>query len=121
MPKPDDLKRPSQSSASGSAVKKIKRSNTMIQDLPIEMFLKVVEILTLHEIMRNCTKVCRLWRERVALFILRPKLDKLAKAHWVFKMKIQAEGWTEESDDIDLILSLYDQYQSFSSKIYFQW
>ena len=91
-------------------------SNTRINDLPIEMLLEIFESLSLHELVVNVSKTCLQWREIITQFILRPKILRLAKVNKAFKKNIEEDGWTEDSNDTDLILSLYQKYEFHSSK-----
>ena len=87
-----------------------------IHVLPTEMILKIFENLTLYQTVVNCSKTCIRWREIVALFVLRPKLLKLSKANHKFRMDAEYQGWTEECENVELILSLYIKYDHFASK-----
>ena len=76
---------------------------TRIDDLPIEMILEIFKNLTLQEIVFTCSKTSTKWRETCAVFILRPKLLKLARVNGKFRRENEEDGWTEECEDIDLI------------------
>ena len=87
-----------------------------IKDLPTEMLVMILENVPLHELVSNCSKTCIKWREIVALFIMKEKVNKLATTHLVFKIKIEQQGWSKDCTDIDLILSLYGMYEYNTSK-----
>ena len=91
-------------------------ANIVINDLPLEMLLEILEYLNLHEAVDNASKTCQLWKEAVAQHILGPEVKKLACNNRKFKGDIMAKGWTEETKDTDLILSLYQDYEYWSSK-----
>ena len=91
-----------------------------ICDLPIEMRLEILEKLSLHELVVNSSKTCHQWRNDIGHHILAPKILALANAHRMFKMIIFAKGWEEEStNDAELLLSLYAEYEVFASKYFF--
>ena len=91
-------------------------TNTPINYLPVEMMLEIFENLSLHELVVNSSKTCLRWREIISQFILAPKIMRLANANGTFKKEIKEVGWTEESNDTELILSLYQKYEYCSSK-----
>ena len=93
-----------------------KKQATGIDDLPVEMFLQIFENLSLRETVINCANTCTDWRETIAQFILGPKLLRLARINGKFKRDIEEDGWTEEGNDTDLILSLYGKYEDYKRK-----
>ena len=93
---------------------------TFLNDLPDEMLLSIFEYISLHELVVKYSKTCLQWRDIIAQFILRTKILRLAKTNGLFKREIQQEGWTEEDQEADFILSLYPKYEFHSSKLHFQ-
>ena len=93
-------------------------NTTRINDLPIKMQLMILENISLHELVVNSSKVCFQWQETIAHFIMGPKLLRLANVNGKFKRDIKEDGWTEEAQESDFILSLYPKYQFFSSEVY---
>ena len=91
---------------------------TFINDLPDEMLLSIFEYLSMHELVKY-SKTCLQWRDIIAQFILRTKILRLAKTNGLFKREIQQEGWTEEAQDSDFIMSLYPKYEFRASKLHF--
>ena len=91
-----------------------------VNDLPDEMLLSIFEYLSLHELVVKYSKTCLQWRDIIAQFILRTKILRLAKTNGLFKREIQQEGWTEEDQESEFILSLYPKYEFHSSKLHFQ-
>ena len=91
---------------------------TFLNDLPDEMLLSIFQYLSLHELVVY-SKTCLQWRDIIAQFILRTKILRLAKTNGLFKREIQQEGWTEEDQESDFILSLYPKYEFHSSKLHF--
>ena len=92
-----------------------------ICDLPIEMRLEILEKLNLHELVVNSSKTCHQWRDDIAQHILAPKILALAEVNEKFKMEIKEKGWAEEqaNNPTELIMSLYDNYDHFTSKFFF--
>ena len=91
-----------------------------ICDLPIEMRLEILEKLSLHELVVNSSKTCHQWRDDIAQHILAPKILDLAEVNQKFKMDIKEKGWAEEANNTtELIMSLYDKYEHFTSKYFF--
>ena len=93
---------------------------TFIYDLPDEMLLSILENISLHELVVKYSKTCLQWRDIIAQFILRTKILRLAKTNAMFKREIQQEGWTEEDQESDFILSLYPKYEFHTSKLHFE-
>ena len=95
-------------------------TNASICDLPIEMRLEILEKLSLHELVVNSSKTCHQWRDDIAQHILGPKILALAKVNEKFKMDIKEKGWAEEANNpTELLMSLYNKYEYFSSKYNF--
>ena len=91
---------------------------TFINDLPDEMLLSIFQYLSLHDLVVY-SKTCLQWRDIIAQFILRTQILRLAKTNGLFKREIQKEGWTDEAEESDFILSLYPNYEFHTSKLHF--
>ena len=89
-------------------------AETKISDLPIEMILMILENLTLNELVNNSSRTCLQWRDVISQFILRPQILRLANDNGKFRRDIQEDGWTEEAQGSDFILSLYPKYEMYS-------
>ena len=93
---------------------------TFVQDLPNEILVTIFEKICLHELVTNCANICGRWRELVAQRILGPKINKLAKINRKFRMDIKDAGWVEEANNpTELLMSLYNKYEHFTSKFFF--
>ena len=93
---------------------------TFVQHLPNEVLVIIFEQISLHELVTNCANICVRWRELVAQRILGPKITKLANDNGKFKMHIKEKGWVEEANNpTELIMSLYNKYEHFTSKYFF--
>ena len=90
----------------------------LINDLPDEMLLSIFQYFSLHELVVY-SKTCLQWRIIIARWILRLKISRLAQTNGLFKREIQQEGWTEEAQQSDSILSLYTKYEFHTSKAAF--
>ena len=82
-------------------------SSPEINDLPVEMLVEILEKLPLPEIVAYCVKVCTEWQHAIAKYILRPKIENLADVNAMFKTAIEKEGWNEDVNEPDMIISLY--------------
>ena len=71
-------------------------------NLPTETIVQIFKNIALHDLVDNCSRTCLRWREIIALFLVRPRIQRL--------------GWKEETNDIDLILSGYQKYELRFSK-----
>ena len=90
---------------------------TFVQHLPNEVLVIIFEQISLHELVTNCANICVRWRELVAQRILGPKIKKLAKVNRKFRMDIKEAGWAEEGKNpTELLMSLYNKYDHFTSK-----
>ena len=90
-----------------------------MNDLPIEMQLMILENISLHELVVNSSKVSLQWREIIAQFILGSKVMRLANVNGNFKRDIEKDGWSQEANESELIMSLYQKYanyETYSSK-----
>ena len=85
-------------------------SSPQINDLPVEMLVEILEKLPLPEIVTYCIKVCAEWKHAIAKYILRPKIENLADVNAMFKTAIEKEGWNEDVNEPDMIISLYQKY-----------
>ena len=93
---------------------------TFVQDLPNEILVTIFEKICLHELVTNCANICCRWRELVAQRILGPKINKLAKINRKFRMDIKEKGRVEEANNpTELLMSLYNNYEHFTSKFFF--
>ena len=92
-------------------------TKTTIAVLPPEMLLEIFQNLRLHQLVTNCATVSPQWWEIIAKFILKPKILRLANCNGQFKREITQAGWTEESNQLELIISLYQKKKLFQINI----
>ena len=78
-------------------------------DLPTEMVVEVFKYLNIHEIAFRYTKICLHWRENIALHILAPEIIRQAEANPSFKKLLEKNQWTEECDDVGMIIYIYNK------------
>ena len=80
-----------------------------INDLPIEMFVEVFKYLNIHEIAFRYTEICIHWRENIALHILAPEIIRQAEANPSFKKLLEKNHWTEECEDVEMLIYIYNK------------
>ena len=86
-------------------------------DLPTEMFVEVFKYLNVHQVAFRYTKICLHWRENIALHILAPEIIRQAEANPSFKKLLEKNGWTEECDDVEMLIYIYNKtYNPLKSK-----
>ena len=86
-----------------------------INDLPAELFLEIFKYLSLNESLK-CIKICTYWRKLIAIHIVGPQLLLLRETGQHFKDYLEKNGWTENCNDADLLLEMYDVTNSITSK-----
>ena len=87
----------------------IMATELQINDLPIEMFVEVFKYLNIHEIAFRYTEICIHWRGNIALHILAPKIIRQAEANPSFKKLLEKNQWTEECDDVEMLIYIYNK------------
>ena len=80
-----------------------------INDLPIEMFVEVFKYLDKNQIAFGYTKICIQWRENIALHILAPEIIRQAEANPSFKKLLEKNQWTEECEDVEMLIYIYNK------------
>merc|ERR1712018_1089260 len=83
--------------------------------LPDEMLLEILEKLSLGELVDTCIKVCPQWKDVIAKHILGPKFQNLAHDSATFKTAMEKEEWNEDVNEVEMITSLYQKYEYWSS------
>ena len=78
-------------------------------DLPTEMVVEVFKYVNIHEIAFRYTEICIHWRENIALHILAPEIIRQAEANPSFKKLLEKNGWTEECDDVEMLIYIYNK------------
>ena len=87
-----------------------------IEDIPPEVVLLIFKILRIDDV-ENCFKICKKWRGIAANFIIKPHLKCLLKLNEDVQNIFQEEGWTEECNNTDEILDLYEKVKSYKDRI----
>merc|ERR1712020_213633 len=90
----------------------IKEEATSLQFFPPELMVQIFENLNGNHL-ENSSLVSITWNEIAVHHFYRPDLKRLAKQDEDFKNTLQGEGWTEDSDETDLIRSLYCKYGKY--------
>ena len=78
-------------------------------DLPTEMVVEVFKYLNIHEIAFRYTEICIHWRENIALHILAPEIIRQAEANPSFKKLLEKNQWTEECEDVEMLIYIYNK------------
>ena len=100
-----------------------------IQKLPSEVLVLLFNKLNSKDV-ESCQLTCLKWRYCVALYILKPNLQQLARNDAKLFNLLHAQGWNDEIADVDLIVALHEKLKSIErwlipaktvgpSKIYF--
>ena len=99
-----------------------KRSKN-VTDLPSEMLAYIFQYLKLHDLVILYSKVCPQWQGVIAQLVLGSKIRRLAFVNAEFKREItENHGWKEartceeDSNEPELILSIYQIYGHYSGK-----
>ena len=87
----------------------IEDKRDMINDLPDEMLVEIFQYLNVHEIAFRYTEICIHWRENIALHILAPEIIRQADSNPSFKKLLEKNQWTEECEDVDMIIYIYNK------------
>ena len=90
----------------------IKEEATSLQFFPPELMVEIFENLNGNHL-ENSSLVSITWHEIAVHHFYRPHLKRLAKQDEDFKTTLQEEEWTEDSDETDLIRSLYCKYGKY--------
>ena len=85
----------------------IEDKKDMINDLPDEMLVEIFQYLNVHEIAFRYTEIYRHWRENIALHILAPEIIRQADSNPSFKKLLEKNQWTEECEDVEMIIYIY--------------
>ena len=80
-----------------------------INDLPIKIFVKVFKYLKINQIAFRYTEICIHWRENIALHILAPEIIRQAEANPSFKKLLEKNQWTEECEDVEMLIYIYNK------------
>ena len=94
-------------------------TDIQINDLPIEMFVEVLKYLNIDEIAFRYTEICIHWRENIALHILAPEIFRQAEANPSFKNLLEKNQWTEECEDLEMLIYIYKKMATITSKFIF--
>ena len=78
-------------------------------DLPIELFVEVFKNLKLNDIAFRYLKICTHWRGNIALHMLAPEIGRQARSNPNFKKLIKKKGWTDDCEDVELLVCIYNQ------------
>ena len=86
-----------------------------ICDLPPEVLLVIFKHLTIQE-MENISLTCVKFKKFVAEFYFGPRLKSFSRLDDDFRFKLIDSNWTEDCDNIDLIMRLHKKFKPHKSK-----
>ena len=88
-----------------------------ISDLPPEVLQVICNRLTIQEI-ENISSTCVKLRNFVAEFYFGPRLKSFSRLDDDFRFKLVDSNWTENCDNIDLIMQLHKKFKPNKSKYF---
>ena len=80
---------------------------TTIKDLPVEILLKIFRELNIFDV-ASCARAFKKWRNILALEIIYPRLQKLARLDSNFQEVLLENGFYQ---DIDNAIELFENIQ----------
>ena len=80
---------------------------TTIKDLPVEILLKIFRELNIFDV-ASCARAFKKWRNILALEIIYPRLQKLARLDSNFQEVLQEHGFYQ---DIDSAIDFFENIQ----------
>ena len=86
-----------------------------IENLPPEIVLCLLKYFSLSDIL-NLYHVYDQWQELIAQFFLKPQMIALTAIDSDLKKIFLDEGWTENCNDLSLIMSLWEKYKPYKGK-----
>ena len=86
---------------------------TKISHLPPEILIVIFKYVDVKDI-ENCSITCRYWKKLLAEFLMRPRLNRLAKSNLTLKKKLIANGWKKNCHDYDIIRKLHKKFKYYN-------
>ena len=87
-----------------------------IEDFPKEILAKIFKMISNVDA-ENCLKACEKWRDLIIHYIFGPYLCKIVRNNLPLRNTLIDEGWTEDCEDYDLIISLYKRFKSCKGNV----
>ena len=87
-----------------------------IEDFPKEILAKILKMISNVDA-ENCLKACPKWRDLIIHYIFGPYLCKIVRNNLPLRNTLIDEGWTEDCEDYDLIISLYKRFKSCKGNV----
>ena len=106
---------PDPNSNSGENTTDLKPNTTSIQDLPEEILVFIFKKLSFHDIIVNVSRTCPEWKRITAEFFLQSRIRAFANRDEKFMEILKQDGWKEGSNDVELIMTLWENYMTFSN------
>ena len=86
-----------------------------ITKLDTDVLILLFQYFNVRDI-ESCSKTCVKWKNVAVDYFFRPHLKRLAKLDEDLKTQFHNKGWSEESNERDLIISLFDEFKSAKGK-----
>ena len=96
-------------------VGQIMATSHFIENLPPEILLCLLKYLSLSDIL-NFYQAYNLWHELIAQFFMKPQMIALTAIDSELKKLFLEEGWTENCNDLSLIMALWEKYKPYKGK-----
>ena len=85
---------------------------TSIVDLPELALIKIFKYLSLNEV-ENSYMACPKWKNVVALDFFQPHLRLFSSLHFEMRKSFYLAGWTEDTQNVELILKIWREFRPF--------
>ena len=96
-------------------VGQIMATSHFIENLPPEIVLCLLKYLSLSDIL-NFYQAYNLWHELIARFFMKPQIIALTAIDSELRKLFLEEGWTENCNDLSLIMTLWEKYKPYKGK-----
>ena len=83
-----------------------------INKLPPELLVVIFKELPFYDVVNNCMWTCHRWQSITTAFILPKQLCTFANLDPGLKRDLSKDGWIENCEDNELILSLWTKYKT---------
>ena len=91
---------------------------TSIVDLPELALINIFKYLSLNEV-ENCYLACPKWKNIIGLDFFQPHLRLVSSLHFEMKKSFYLTGWTEDTQNVELILKIWKEFRPFRGVIWF--
>ena len=85
---------------------------TSIVDLPELALINIFKYLSLKEV-ENCYLACPKWKNIIGLDFFQPHLRLVSSLLFEMKKSFYLTGWTEDTQNVELILKIWKEFRPF--------